>query len=487
MLDNIAGTLASNYFDSGNFTAVSKATLDAEAARLKEKLLPVLTALGVASSVDLLRTQFTPLSSALDSALDIINVSVDAATNKATITNIVTQQKLEDDILVSAAGEASPAQMTDTTNLTEAKSDITLVKEALTSFASKFATGLPSPSSLLAALSSDYLNDDVNGTTAAADMSSDPTLVGAQFTDVDVVAIDYTDPAGPTARVSFTIKDSNGIEQDRTKNFWVRKGVDGVWRLAGNHRMVSVEGHVHTVRSLRNPVCTMTGVEFLLEDLDDTNNNDIDVNHLMVYGPGLPGGAVRYNPPSNGGLWKLQGQSTPYFVMANSCQGTQPISDATIAAIPDNSTYLIVAYSSADNSARVNFPSGAIKRPGEFANGAYAVTLEKRPFTLAEAVASTAFPTIAAPTLNAFDAYTSGPLAISLTNMNPKMYADIRIQQNTAGNDYREVDTWLAPTSGGLVNTTLSLTAAAPGDAITSRGLYVETQDAYRRSLMSIY
>jgi hypothetical protein len=492
MLDNIAGQLASNYFDSGNFSSVSKATLDAEAARLKEKLLPVLTALGVASSVDLLRTQFTPLSSALDSALDIISVSVDATTNKATITNIVTQQKLEDDILVSAAGEASPAQMTETAGVADAPSDVTLVKAALTSFAAKFATGLPSQASLLSALSTDYLNDDADGSSSAADMSSDPSLVGAQFADVDVTAIDYTDPAGATARVNFTIKDANGIEQDRTKNFWVRKGlVDGVWRLAGNHRMLSAEGHVHTVRSLRNPVCTMTGLEFLIEDLDDTNNGGIEVDHFMVYGPGLPGtgasGALRYNPPDTGGYWKLANQATPYFVMGNSCQGSQPISDARIAAIPDNASYLIVAYSSTDNTVRVNFPSGAIKRPGEFADGAYVVTLDKRPLTLAEAVASTQFPTIVAPTLSAFDTYTSGPLSISLSNMNPKMYADVRLQQNTVGNDFRDVDTWLAPTSGGLVSTTLSLTAAAPGDAITSRGFFVETQDSYRRTMMTIY
>jgi hypothetical protein len=423
--------------------------------------------------------------------LDIISVSVDATTNKATITNIVTQQKLEDDILVSAAGEASPAQLTDTTGVADAPSDVSLVKAALTAFSAKFATGLPSYASLLAALSTDYLNDDADASSSAADMSSDPSLVGAQFADVDVTAIDYTDPAGATARVNFTIKDANGIEQDRTKNFWVRKGVDGVWRLAGNHRMLSAEGHVHTVRSLRNSVCTMTGLEFLIEDLDDTNNADIEVDHFMVYGPGLPGtgasGALRYNPPANGGYWKLANQSTAYFVMGNSCQGSQPISDARIAAIPDNASYLIVAYSSADNTVRVNFPSGAIKRPGEFADGAYVVTLDKRPLTLAEAVASTQFPTITAPTLSAFDAYTSGPLAISLTNMNPKMYADIRIAQNTAGEDYREVEAWLAPASDGKVSTTLSLTAAAPGDAINYRGLFVETQDAYRRTLMSTY
>ncbi len=72
---------------------MSKTTLDAEAAKLKEKLLPVLQALGVDASVDLLRTQFTPLESKLDSALDILRVTVDSTSLVATITNIVTSSR----------------------------------------------------------------------------------------------------------------------------------------------------------------------------------------------------------------------------------------------------------------------------------------------------------------------------------------------------------------------------------------------------------
>src|SRR5215471_1120658 len=277
MVDNIAGQIASNYFDNGNFSTLSKDAIDAEAARLKEKLLPILTALGVSDSVDLLRTQFTPLSSALDSALDIIHVTVDTSTNIATITNVVTQQQLQDDLAVTAAGEASPAQMTDTTGVADAPSDIALVKAALTTYSDKFAHGLPTQASVLDSLSPTFLTDDMDATTFAAEETSDPTLVGVKFTDVDVVSIDYDDPNGPTARVNFSVVDANGVEQDRVKNFWVRKVGDSGWKLQGDNRILSIGGHVHTFQGHRDGVCTLTGLEFLIEDMNSANNGiDID-------------------------------------------------------------------------------------------------------------------------------------------------------------------------------------------------------------------
>ena len=51
VLANIAGQVAERYFDQGQFSGVSKAELDSEAAKLKEKLLPMLQAIGVEAIV----------------------------------------------------------------------------------------------------------------------------------------------------------------------------------------------------------------------------------------------------------------------------------------------------------------------------------------------------------------------------------------------------------------------------------------------------
>jgi hypothetical protein len=487
VVDNIAGQLASNYFDSGNFSALSTAVLDAEAAKLKERLLPVLQALGVDSSIDLLRSQFTPLASALDSALDIIRVSVDGTSHLATITNIVTQQQIQDDIAVPAASESSPAQLTDTTNLTSAVSDVEQIKTALVSFSAKFAGSLPSAESIAASLTTGFFHDDSDGASFAADLAADSSLVGASFTDVDIKNIDYSDLTQITANADFTVKDKNGIEMDRQKNFKIRKGTDGVWRLHGNRRVLVVEGRAQTVRSHGNADCTLTGLEFKIEDLDSANNGGT-IDHIAIFGAGLPAEGLRYDAPAAGGVWPVHGQSTPYYVMGNSCVASQAVSDSTIAAVPDNAFYAVVAYASTDNSVRIDFPSGAIQRAGEFANGAYWLNIQKRPLTLAEAVASTAFPNITSPDSPAtFSSYTSGALTITASGMNPNFYATAILEQDTVGGDFRETDAYISPNSDGNLSTSLSLTAAADGDGITWRDLRVATNDVYRRTMMTTY
>ena len=487
VVDNIAGQLASSYFDNGDFATLSKTALDAEVGKLKEKLLPVLQALGVDATIDLLRSKFTPLASAFDSALDILRVSVDSTTHIATITNIVTQQQIQDDITLAAAAEASPAQLTDTTNVAESASDIALVYAALSDFTAKFAGGLPSSASLAASLTGGFRNDDEDGPSFAAELSSDSSLVGASFTDVNIRNIDYSDLTKVTANVDFTVKDRDGIEFDRLENFKIRKGLDGTWRLHGNQRVLLLQGYAHMLRSSGTYTCAYTGIEFDIEDYDSGNNGGA-IDHIVISGPGLPAAGLRYNAPPTGGTWSIQNQTFPYYIMGNSCGNAQGVSDALIAAIPDDAFYTLVAYTSADNSVRLDFPSGAIDRPGQFANGAYGLSIQKRPLTLAETVASTAFPTIRSPaSAAAFSTYMSGDLPISASGMNPDFYAVATLERNTSASDFRSTNVDVAPDSGGILTTSLLLTAAANGDSITRRALRVSGKDTYRRLLTIAY
>jgi hypothetical protein len=272
------------------------------------------------------------------------------------------------------------------------------------------------------------------------------------------------------------------VEMDRLQNFRVRKSA-GIWRLHGDQRMVETEGDVHVYRDLRNN-CTMTGLEFIIQD-NDSGNNGGAIDHFVVRGPGLPAGGLRY-VSSGGGSWVIDGKPSGYHVMANSCAPSQPIPDSAIALIPDNAVYLITAYSSVDNSAEVNFPTGAIVDPSNtLANGSYSVQIEKRPPTLAEAIASTRFPTITAPaTPDAFDNYIGGSLHIVAGNLNPNMYADVILERSTVNEGFSSDDTFQAPTSTGAIDTTLQLSTPSGGDTITYRRLLVGTSDNYRRSFM---
>ncbi|WP_380605177.1 hypothetical protein [Steroidobacter flavus] len=486
VVNNIAGQIASNYFDNGNFGSVSKDALDAEAAKLKEKLLPVLQALGVAASVDLLRTQFTPLESALDSALDVLRVTVDTDSLVATITNIVTQQQLQDDLKVSAAGEASPPQLTETSGLSDGASDVALIKNALANFSSLFATSLPPAASIEATLTSNFLFEDNDGPTFAAGMATDTSAVGLTFTDADIKRINYDDLANVYAIVDFTAKDAEGREMDRIRNFQLRKGQDGTWRLHGNRQVMEMSTHVSAIRSTTaqgGAACVSTGIEFYMEDFDPSNNGTVDFNQVVVYGPGLPQGGVRYVRPELGGWWPILGQSGNLYVMGNSCASTQPVPEAAITGIPDGAAYLAVAYD--ENGSRVNLPGG-INNPGAFAHGAYVLNIDKRPLTVTEAVASDKFPTITSPaSAAALASYNGGALSIVASGVNPTNYADVIFTIGTANGERQEADAWTHASAEGVLSENFTLTA--PTDPIAWRSLRVITYDAARRSFMTIY
>lgn len=483
---NIAGQIAQNYFDkfeqNSNASAASKAAIDAEVSKLKEKLLPVLLALGVDASVDLLRTPFTPLASTLDAALDTIQVSVDSNTNIATISTLVNQITITDDLQKKAAAEDNPPTLS-ADNVSTAASDVLLVKKALTDFSAKFANGLPSASNLLPLLTTGFLNDDENSTAFLGWVTSESNLVGASFTDINIHQIDYSDPTKITARISFSVKTKQGIELARLQNWRVRKSnTDGVWRLHGNQRVLALEGFANMTKqvSASSASCVSLGLNFNIEDLNSANNSTAGtIDHILVTGPGLPADGLRYDKPALGGRWKNPITGLTNYVMATDCGGTPAVSDGVIAAIPDDSIYTFTAYDS--SNARVNFQFGT-------SNGTYGIKIHHRPMTLAEAKASSAFPAISPDTVSAFSSFISGTLEFAATNVNAAKSSWVHLVQNTTQSDTsRDIEVTALPTAAGAVSVSLILPPLQAGDSITSRTLWIESPDVYRRNMQTFY
>lgn len=483
---NIAGQIAQNYFDNfalnSNASAATKTAIDAEVSKLKEKLLPVLTALGVEAGVDLLRTPFTPLASALDKALDAIQVSVDSNTNIATISTLVNTITITDDLAVKAAAETAPTPLSAVNvtpdSVSTATSDAVLVKKALLDFAAKFATGLPSTSQLTPLITTGFLHRDSNGTAFVNDASTFASFVGGSITGIETHNIDYSDLTRITARVSFTFKDKNGIELERERNWRVRKSPDGVWRLHGDQRVLDLQAYAHMVKSISaSGSCVVTGLEFDIEDYNAGNNGGT-IAYIQVTGPGLPSVGLRYVPPATGGLWKIDGQPSAYYIMANSCNsGAQLVSDSAIAAIPDEAFYTYTAFNSAN--VKVNFPSAT-------SDGTYGLKVQRRPLTIAEANAAT-FPTITSPaSIAAFSNYVSGAITIAANNINASKYAWVYLGQNTDTADFREISADVVPAADGTLSTSLALTPATTGN-INWRTIRVASKDAYRRNMMTLY
>ncbi len=412
-------------------------------------------------------------------------MSVDSTSLVATITNIVTQQQIQDDLKVAAAAEASPAKLTDTTGVSDGADDVALIKKALADFAALFATSLPPAANIETALSSNFRFEDRTAAIFADEMASDTSSVGMSFTDVDIKKIDYTDTANVFAIVDFTAKDPEGREMDRIRGFQLIKDINGKWRLHGDRRIIEMHAQPLMIRSASvQGSCVSTGIEFFMEDFDPSNNGALAIDHIKVFGPGLPQAGVRYEQPDLGGWWRIEGNAGNVYQMGNSCSMSQPVTDTAITGIPDGAVYLAVAYDESGN--RIDLPGG-IRNPNTFGNGAYGLGIDKRPLTLAEAEASTAFPAVTSPaTPAAFASYAGGELSVVASGMNPKAYSDVYLTVGLASGDQLEVDDYTNVSSEGVLNTTLSL-VVPQNDSVSWRSLRVLTNDSYRRLFMTIY
>lgn len=477
---NIAGRLAQQYFDGGDFGGLDADQLKAESDALKAKLLPVLLALGVDASIDLLRTAFTPLSSALDKALDVLRVSVDPVTNVATITNIVTQQQISDDLAVKAAQDGGTTPMSGT-GMATAADDITAVRKVLSDFVGKFANGLPVAAALTPLLTDGgnavtgtygFRSSDRSAQQFVGDAVTDTNLVGASFTDVVINRINYTIDANntsPRAFVEFTHRDKNGVAFSNNQGMQIVKGTDGAWRLRGDGRVFDLNPRIQVSKDLSTG-CVSTLLNFNIEDLNDTNS--ANAASVVVTGPGLPSGGIRYVRPSGGGFWSLQGTpGNSNYPLASNCSGLQNagLSDAAIAALPATPEYTFTAYES-NNTTVAKFNDFDI---------VYKHAFHARPLTLAEAVAASYPSFTTTPALA--DYAGNADLAISAAGLNPGFAAEFYLQLAASPTAIATDQADVAPSSAGTATKTFNLPSQGP---TTAKYTFVSTKDANWRELV---
>lgn len=464
---NVAGQVAQRHFDTGNFSGLTRAEIDAESAALKAKLLPVLQAMQVDAAIDLMRTPFTPLASAFDRALDVIRVSVDPVANRATLTNIINQLAIVDDLAVRAAAEGTVPPLA-ATGMDTAAADLAAVRQAMTDLFALFRTSLPAAGVISARLAPDFLengllrDDMANGLAAATD------LVGMSVRNIHVHSIDYGAAGGPVATLSLQFVTAAGQGGDHENDWQVVRGQDGIWRWRGNQALIDFWGGVHAVRNTNG--CLASGYEFNLED--NGHPSVASVTQLRVTGPGLPVDGMRYRRTTGGAQWEYYngGANNPFFyrLTAINCGGNlgAGIPDATIAAIPDNAVYTLSGFNA----------QGAVVPLG-VATTTLARALPRRAFTLAEAQAAT-FPTIATSTPLA--GYNGGALTISGTGANPQRPVWVYLGGVTGGVGV-SADRDVATTASGSFSTSLTLTAGS----YSYREVRVGSRDTYNRTLMS--
>lgn len=336
---NIAGMAAEQYFDNGapDAAKITTAELSAQRDALTARLKPILSAMGVADSFDLLRTAFSTNHSGFDSVMDVVKVEVDPETAKALITNVVTQQQITDNLDSKADTTPIAAPPADTP-LTTVVADLQAIEAQMTKINALYATTVPSATnaSLLA-----FFVSTVDGFIhSGGDLES--FLSTENATNPELIGLKYRNPVilervtADKMRVAVMGTFKTDIWSD---NFEFRK-VNGAWLNAGNQQLADHEA-APVVSRQPNWTVDQNGVQLWTNKTNDdyrryletwSESGNANIYKINIQGPGLKTGGIDL-------IRSAQGQNNAMFKLARGeWDGTTWLRECNkdIGETPDN-------------------------------------------------------------------------------------------------------------------------------------------------------
>lgn len=269
ILANVIGQITQNYFENPTFSDLSDLEIEAAREQVTARLQPVLSALGLEAGLDLLRESFNTNHTGLDAALDILRIETDPNTNTMTITNVLTQQQIVDDVTSLNDASALPNPGSLATEL----SDFDAIMARYDSFAALFATSVPadnSPAFMAQFDTANYLEDG----------SNDPNQIlsdqGTGWTLGNYSIIEKISDSDWVVAATVFVGGRPLVDEVAEWHFYK---VGGVWKLAGNQKQVGVSFHSQVWRDYLGAYDSHFEMEF------DSFNPE--VRYVVIEGPGL--------------------------------------------------------------------------------------------------------------------------------------------------------------------------------------------------------
>lgn len=457
---NIAGDLAANYYASGAFSTLSATEISAAESALQQKLQPILTAVGLAESIDLLRSSFSADHTGLDGVLDIVRVTVDPVTKTAEIVNLINNTAITDSLTSKIDADAFTPQ--DAANVATGMTDMQLIIAGFDRFSALFATSLPSPTNqeLLALFDqTNFLDDGTGLDVLLSELTTDPTMIGMQFANVTAIALD---PAAGTGEVEFTPIQQGQTQKMEVIRFKMAK-INGVWRMQGNQRIahasLSADARLFTGNTITQ---FETGID---PEIRDQGGRGID--YAVVQGPGLPAG----------GVFLINNIAFDHFTFQlNPGNDFIVMNEATVTALPDTgAVYTIELYE--DNNTALSDDDTLL--------ATYTETLVKRPYKPSELTAA-AFPALTAAGLSTWQAFTGGSLSVSWT-LPAGLQANYLFINMSGAEGSAQAEASLAAAATTATLTINPVTATGVPITVTNRNLDIGAIDGFGRRLSTIY
>lgn len=451
---NIAGDIAANYFNNGSYAALTKADLDAAQASLKTKLQPVLAAVGLGDSIDLMRTAFSADHKGLDGVLDVLKVTVDPTTKTAEIKNIINNAAISDDLKSKADTSAFTTQQA--AGVATGLTDVQAIAKGFDDFSALFATSLPrSDNAQLLAMfdQAGFMEDGQNLAAFLGEITIDPSIIGLKFSNVSVVSLD---PVAGTGEVAFVPIVQGRAQVEGTNRFKMVKK-NNAWLMQGNQKIAYTEIEVQSQLSYNSGSATpqiQTGLHLNIRDQGAKG-----IAKAVVTGPGLPSTGITLIKDIASSQFTIQAP------IVNTGGGWFPMEEATIAAMPETGATYSIELRDAANVLMTT----------------YTYTIKKRPYKPSE-LTTASFPAITAPTLTAWRAFTGGSLSVTWT-IPAGLQADFMSVFLSGTGGSSQAEKTLAPTATTTTLTIQPQDSTGTTFTITGRNLEVSVVDSFGRYL----
>ena len=290
VIANLAGDVAENVFKNKAYSNIlTPKALSDGAAALRAQLAPVLTAMGVSATVDLLHDSFKADATNLDAVLDALKVTQDPATRTATITNRMDGSSLTDDLTKpNTTALPAPASTVPVTDL-----------QAITAYFNNFSAEMAkAPSATDPALlaffdQAGFKQDGQNLPKFLQQITSNPTVAGGALTLSDIT-LDATPtwakttvPASAVASYQVSFKVTLNKAPNSREKFILYKDDTGKWLALGNQKVARAQIEVLETNGFNNSgTATRVTCSGLWPQINDRGG--LGVRFAVVKGPGLP-------------------------------------------------------------------------------------------------------------------------------------------------------------------------------------------------------
>lgn len=489
IVSNIAAQMAETYFSNpANIakigTLITPEKLVAAETALQAKLQPVLSALGIGSSIDLLRSSFATDHSGMDAVLDLVKVEVDTATNIVTLKNALTQIAIATDNATNSADDSTAADSAKLDGITTtAVTDLQAVVTKLNGFAALFATRVPTIADIensgVFDTSANFMMSGQTFAEFASELSTEQDIIGLKFSNVDI----SLDASGTKGKLTALISSNTSTFSEKIELTMVK--LNGKWMVQGDGRIADVSVEAQARRNewfginSSTPIGSFiqSGIRISIDPFSyNSSHTSAPVARAVITGPGLVGSIVMV-PDTEDTWFKLVGTqfNDNLVIECGQSYNSGPQSPVVtsscvdVAKALDNSEYTVVLQDGNGNSL----------------NGTgYKVVLPKQPYAT-NALTTANFPVITSLTIDGQNVVPSlvvpgKSVSVGWTMPTGLSSRYINIWANTSTNfSFFRVEKDLLP---GATSALLGL-SGMPTGTITNAGVWLSGSDIYGREL----